>query len=122
MKINPMAFLKPAPLSLPIAVFLGALVFVPRAQPQTPPADVRPQGTLTLRQPVERELGPGQADLFTVEVTSGQFLHVVAQQQGVDVAVVLADRCVSGEPMALFVYTSRATPRRGRHYLQTLAQ
>jgi CHAT domain-containing protein/Tfp pilus assembly protein PilF len=47
-------------------------------------------GKLALHLPVERELAPGLMDVFTVDVTAGQFAHVVAEQQGVDVVVTVA--------------------------------
>ena len=48
-------------------------------------------GRLELRQPVEHEIAGGQTDEFTVEVQSGQFLHVVAEQKGIDIAVSIID-------------------------------
>lgn len=44
-----------------------------------------------LHQPVEQELGPGQTDVFTVDVAAGLFLHVEAEKKGVDAVLVLAD-------------------------------
>ena len=38
---------------------------------------------LGIHHPIERELGPGQADSFTVEMAAGQFARVVALQEGV---------------------------------------
>ena len=55
-----------------------------------PLAVARQAGKLALHQPVERELRPGQTDVFTVEVAAGLFLHVVAEKKGVDVVLVLA--------------------------------
>ena len=48
-------------------------------------------GTLSPRSAIERELGPGQTDIFTVEVAVGQFLHVLVEKKGVDAEVVLID-------------------------------
>ena len=42
-------------------------------------------GRLELRQPVEHEIAGGQTDKFTVEMQSCQFLHVVAEQKGIDI-------------------------------------
>ena len=53
-------------------------------------ATVRAAGKLELHRAIERELGPGQTDVFTVDVAAGQFAHVVAEQKGVDVVVIVA--------------------------------
>jgi len=80
-----------------LVLLAAGAVLIPsvRAQDQprgaAPHAVVRQAGKLVLHQPVERELGPGQTDLFTVEVASGLFLHVEAEKKGVDVVVALAD-------------------------------
>ena len=47
----------------------------------------RPARRLELGKPVEGQLGPGQADVFTVEANAGQFVRVVAQQKGVDLVL-----------------------------------
>jgi hypothetical protein len=79
-----------------VMIAVGA-VLIPAMRAQAPPGGaappsvVRRAGKLTLHQPVERELGPGQTDVFTVHVAAGQFLHVVAEKKGVDVVVLLAD-------------------------------
>jgi tetratricopeptide (TPR) repeat protein len=44
-----------------------------------------------LRQPVERELGPGQIDEYIVSVNAGIFLHIAVEKRGVALAVVLVD-------------------------------
>jgi len=62
-----------------------------------PPAAVRQAGKLALHQPVERELGPGQTDVFTVDIAAGQFVHVVVEKKGVDAVLVLADE--QGKPL-----------------------
>jgi tetratricopeptide (TPR) repeat protein len=71
---------------------LGLLLLVssPPAAAQTQ-ITVRQAGKLELHRPADRELGPGQADLFTVEATAGQFLRVVADQKGVDVWIHIID-------------------------------
>jgi CHAT domain-containing protein len=51
----------------------------------------RSVGSLRLHQPIDRQLGPGQTDVFTVTMSPGQFLHVVVNQKGVDLVVVVAD-------------------------------
>jgi hypothetical protein len=62
--------------------------FAAAAQPQVPPAvTTRQAGKLELQNPVEREIGPGQVDVFTVDAAGGQFLRIVAEQKGVDVVV-----------------------------------
>jgi tetratricopeptide (TPR) repeat protein/CHAT domain-containing protein len=62
----------------------------PRGQ-TAPPFVGRQAGKLVLHQPVERELGPKQVDVFTVSVSAGQFMHLVAEKKGVDAVVLLAD-------------------------------
>ena len=52
---------------------------------------VRAVGRLEPHQAIERELGTGHTDEYTVEVTAGQFVRVVAQQMGVDVIVRVLD-------------------------------
>ena len=52
---------------------------------------VRAAGKLELHRVIERELGPGQTDEYTVEVKAGQFVRLVARQMGVDVAVTVLD-------------------------------
>src|SRR5580700_9589200 len=42
---------------------------------------------LELHRAIERELGPGLTDAFTVDMAAGQFAHVVAEQKGVNVVV-----------------------------------
>jgi CHAT domain-containing protein/Tfp pilus assembly protein PilF len=87
--------------ALESAIFTAGAVMVPavraRAPLGTPPLAVRHAGKLALHQPLERGLGPGQTDVFTVDVTAGLFLHVLAEKMGVDVVVVLADP--NGNPL-----------------------
>lgn len=56
-----------------------------------PAAPVRAAGKLEPHRVIERELAAGQSDEYTVEVTAGQFVRVVARQMGVDVAVTILD-------------------------------
>ncbi|HEV7643515.1 MAG TPA: tetratricopeptide repeat protein [Pyrinomonadaceae bacterium] len=51
-----------------------------------PPPDIHP---LSLGQPIERELKGDEAHSYTVAVNSGQYLHVVVDQRGIDVVVAL---------------------------------
>src|SRR5437868_15042925 len=44
---------------------------------------------LELNKPVTRELGGGQAHTYRFMLTSGQYLHVVVEQRGIDVVVTL---------------------------------
>ncbi len=71
------------------AGFLASVLWGQTGAP-TPVVTERQVGKLELGVPVERELGPGLADVFTVEVQAGQFAHVVAEQKGVDVVVTVA--------------------------------
>ena len=73
----------------------GALFFLlaPKGLPQTAQSAAvseRQQSKLQLGAPVKRELGPGLTDVFTVELTAGQFAHVVGRQKGVDVVLTVA--------------------------------
>jgi hypothetical protein len=79
-----------------IGVLVAGALLIPVAWAQAPggaapPGVVRPAGKLALHEPVERELGPGQTDVFTVGVAAGQFMHVAVEKKGVDVAVELTD-------------------------------
>src|SRR5579864_9140837 len=52
---------------------------------------VRAVGKLELHRAIERELANGQTDEYTVQVTAGRFVRLVARQMGVDVAVTVLD-------------------------------
>lgn len=52
-------------------------------------------------------MGPGQADLFTVDATAGQFLHVIGNQNGIAVWL----RIVDPEGKALVTAVGHRTPR-----------
>src|ERR1035437_540886 len=72
-------------------LWLGSF-FAAAPQPQGgPPPTTRQAGKLELHHPVERDMGPGKADLFTVDAAAGQFLRVVADQKGVDVLLRIVD-------------------------------
>src|SRR5271155_1315791 len=73
---------------------LAALV--PCALAQSAPVE-RQAGKLALHEPVERDVGTGQTDVFTVDAAAGQFLHVVVEQIGVYAALALADP--DGKPL-----------------------
>ena len=77
---------------LALDIFWLLSLFAAAPQPQgAPPTTTRQAGNLELHHPVERDLGPGQADLFTVDAAAGQFLRVVADQKGVDVLLRIVD-------------------------------
>jgi hypothetical protein len=61
------------------------------------PQPAREVGRLNLRQSVDRTLEPGQADLFTVELSAGQFVHVIARKKGAE--IVLSIRDPSGQTL-----------------------
>src|SRR5271156_5308827 len=46
---------------------------------------------LELHKPVERDLAPGSADEFHIDLQAGTFIHVVAQQEGIDVVLAILD-------------------------------
>src|SRR5215510_8478359 len=39
--------------------------------------------------PIKRELSGGQSHSYKITITSGQYLHIVVEQRGIDVAVAL---------------------------------
>src|ERR1022692_1163632 len=86
-----------------LAILAAGAVLIPSAWAQAPPGGAAPPavarqaGRLALHQPGERELGPGQTDVFTVDVAAGLFLHVEAEKKGVDVVLVLA--APAGKPL-----------------------
>src|SRR5215510_5352175 len=45
--------------------------------------------SLELGKPVERELSGGQSHSYKITMISGQYLHIVVEQRGIDVVVVL---------------------------------
>jgi CHAT domain-containing protein len=55
------------------------------------PEAARDAGKLPLNQPVERSLGPGQTDLFTLEIPAGMFASVTIRKSGVDAAIKIVD-------------------------------
>jgi len=57
------------------------------ADKTSPPSITRQAGKLELGHSVERKLGQGQSDLFTVDARAGQFPHVVADRDGVDITL-----------------------------------
>jgi WD40 repeat protein/Tfp pilus assembly protein PilF len=104
-----------------LSVFWLGSFFAAAPQPQSAlPTTIRQAGKLELHQPVERNMGPGQVDLFTLNAGTGQFLRVVADQKGVNIwlhiidpegnTLVTADRPgVSGGPQS----ASAIIPRSG---------
>src|SRR5262245_10683089 len=45
--------------------------------------------SLEFGKPIERELSGGESHFYKITMSSGQFLHIVVRQQGIDVVVVL---------------------------------
>jgi CHAT domain-containing protein len=75
-----------------IGIITVAPLLAIRAQNIPPPVPVlRPGGELRLRMPVERTSAGGQSDSFTVHCPAGDFLHVVAEQKGVDIVLSILD-------------------------------
>jgi CHAT domain-containing protein/tetratricopeptide (TPR) repeat protein len=54
-------------------------------------APVHSIGRLQLHRAIDRELAPGQDDEYTVDVTAGRFVRLVARQMGVHVGVKIMD-------------------------------
>src|SRR5207249_1806720 len=48
--------------------------------------DIRP---LQQGKPVERQLAGGETDVYSIQMSTGQFLSVIVDQRGIDVAVTL---------------------------------
>ena len=71
-----------------IALALMAQHALPVEQ-QTEPESATRADALPLNQSIEREIGPGQTHIFTVEASSSQFLHVVVKKHGVNVVVTI---------------------------------
>jgi hypothetical protein len=46
-------------------------------------------GSLELGKPIERELSGGQSHSYKITMISGQYLHIVVERRGIDVAVAL---------------------------------
>jgi CHAT domain-containing protein/Tfp pilus assembly protein PilF len=69
------------------------LVVAPPAQASASERGAAPsaQGSISLEpgKPVERELSGGQSHSYKITATSGQYLHIVVEQRGIDVAVAL---------------------------------
>ncbi len=65
------------------------LLLVCRMVGQTVPT--RNAGILQPDHPIERELGTGQSDEYTLQVPAGRFVRMVARQMGVDVVVTIVD-------------------------------
>jgi CHAT domain-containing protein/Tfp pilus assembly protein PilF len=63
---------------------------------QTPPSErgaarrVQESVSLEPGKPIERELSGGQSHFYKITMTSGQYLHMVVGQRGIDVAVALS--------------------------------
>jgi CHAT domain-containing protein/Tfp pilus assembly protein PilF len=79
----------------------------PQAKPQTP-ASRNPQSAIELvpGAPIERELKGGEVHFYRITLASGQFLHVVVDQRGIEVVVRLLR--LDGQPLAQ-VYSMTGT-------------
>ena len=75
-------------------IVLLALLSASHAE-QEKPASTAPSQSLaiplTLGTPIGREMNGGEAHTYRITITSGQYLRVVVQQQGIDVVVTLID-------------------------------
>jgi len=62
------------------------------ATKQTSASGVGPQALeLKLQRPIKRELKGGETDRYEIRLKKGQFLRLVAEQEGIDVVLVLSD-------------------------------
>jgi hypothetical protein len=68
--------------TIALVVFLSTISLAQNA------ADV---SALEPGKPIERELKGGEIHAYSISLTTGQFLHVIAEQRGVDVVVFLFD-------------------------------
>jgi hypothetical protein len=50
---------------------------------------VQESSPLELNKPIERELSVGESHFYKITTISGQYLHIVVEQRGIDVAVAL---------------------------------
>jgi CHAT domain-containing protein/predicted negative regulator of RcsB-dependent stress response len=50
---------------------------------------VQVSGSLELSKPIERELSGGESHFYKITTISGQYLHIVVEQRGIDVALAL---------------------------------
>jgi hypothetical protein len=82
--------------NLPVAAAATALIVSQAfASLERPQATARKPGAepvpLEVGKPVERQLARGGKDVYSVRLDAGQFLHVSAEQKGIDVVVTLVD-------------------------------
>jgi CHAT domain-containing protein/Tfp pilus assembly protein PilF len=71
-------------------LLLSAPALIPVGRAQAPSTNVvRQGGRLELKQPIERELGSAQTDVFTVDLLVGQFLHVAFERQSTEAVMLL---------------------------------
>ena len=84
-------------LALGVASFVAAAA-IPIATPQSfaqatspGPGQISQAGKLTLAAGVDRTLESGTTDVFTVDAKAGQFLHLIVEQDGIDVVTTLVD-------------------------------
>ena len=66
----------------------GCSLTRPIVQP-LPQSQETQNATLEMGKPVERELSGGQSHSYQIQLTKGQFVHVVVDQRGIDVVVAL---------------------------------
>ena len=66
-----------------LIVIISLLSTVVSGQPQ------RDMQALGSGKPIERELAGGEAHVYTIQLTTGQFLEVIVDQRGIDVVVFL---------------------------------
>src|SRR5262245_50020008 len=73
------------------AASLGPVAPPVRASASERGAALNAQDSVSLEpgKPAERELSGGQSHSYKITMTSGQYLHVVVRQRGIDVAVAL---------------------------------
>src|ERR1700678_1976098 len=75
------------------AVLCGLPLELSVAQELRPGSDVQiwNAGRLELHKPVKREIAGGSADVFHINLKAGEFVHVVARQEGIDVVLAILD-------------------------------
>ncbi|HZS03968.1 MAG TPA: CHAT domain-containing protein [Blastocatellia bacterium] len=69
----------------PLITALSPLFALPTAAGARLPQEPLP--TLEMGKPVERKLAGGETHIFRVALTAGQYLHVVADQRGIDITL-----------------------------------
>src|SRR5437867_2320983 len=72
-----------------IAIVVSLLLLWQPIRSSNAAKDDKDVPTLEPGKPIDRELGGGQSHFYQIALASGQYLHVVVDQRGIDVIVAL---------------------------------